>query len=346
MERISLNSGEMENIESRIEWIDIAKGIGILFVMLGHCYLDTKYTFWFISFHMALFFFLSGYTFRIKEDYNSFVKKKIKALLVPYLFFAIITMLCNGLLAITHGNGYDVLSVAKLYFVQKRYTLLWFLTCLFLAEQCMFALERLYLKLESKKVYWLIACSVEFILFYFYRIQIGIELPWNADLVLIGLTFMNLGKYIREMDFMNKLQKHQILLGSNLIFLCISFSWYNYFYFEKVDWYSNQYGNFILYLLSACTGVFGTIFLATRVNCGGLALLGKNSLIFYGLHRLIIDNVVFVVYPKLGVQMNGDNVFSLILAIVSIFIAIIILAVFNYFVVRYISWCIGKKRRV
>lgn len=76
MERISLNSGEMENIESRIEWIDIAKGIGILFVMLGHCYLDTKYTFWFISFHMALFFFLSSYTFRIKEDYNSFVKKK------------------------------------------------------------------------------------------------------------------------------------------------------------------------------------------------------------------------------------------------------------------------------
>lgn len=59
MEGIALNRQGMENIESRIEWIDIAKGIGILFVMLGHCYLDTKYTFWFISFHMALFFFLS-----------------------------------------------------------------------------------------------------------------------------------------------------------------------------------------------------------------------------------------------------------------------------------------------
>lgn len=96
MERISLNSGEMENIESRIEWIDIAKGIGILFVMLGHCYLDTKYTFWFISFHMALFFFLSGYTFRIKEDYNSFVKKKIKALLVPYLFLRLLRCFAMG----------------------------------------------------------------------------------------------------------------------------------------------------------------------------------------------------------------------------------------------------------
>lgn len=206
-------------------------------------------------------------------------------------------------------------------------------------------LERLYLKFRSKKAYWLIACSIEFILFYLYKTKIGIELSWNADLVLIGLTFMSLGKYIREIDFMNKLQKYQLLLGSVLICLCILLSWCNYFYFGKVDWYSNQYGNFILYLLSACTGVFGTIFLANRVDCGGLASLGKNSLIFYGLHRLIIDNLVFVVYPKLGVQMNGDNVCSLIFAIVSIFIAIIILAVFNYFVVRHIPWCIGKKRR-
>lgn len=335
----------MENIESRIEWIDIAKGVGLLFVMLGHCYLDTKYTFWFISFHMALFFFLSGYTFRAKEEYNSFVKKKIKTLLVPYLFFSIITMLCNGVLAITHGNSYDILSIVKLYLVQKRYTLLWFLTCLFLAEQCMFLLEKLYLKLECKKISWILLCIVEFILFYFYRIKIGIELPWNADLVLIGLAFMNLGRYIREIDFMNKLQKHQLLLGSVLVFWCILLSWFNYYYFGKVDWYSNQYGNFTLYLLSAYAGVFGTIFLANRVDCGGLASLGKNSLIFYGLHRLIIDNLVFVIYPKIGVQMNEESVFPLLVAIASVFIAIIILGIFNYFVTRYIPWCIGKKRR-
>lgn len=254
-------------------------------------------------------------------------------------------MFCNGVLAITHGNSYDVLGIAKLYFMQKRYTLLWFLTCLFLAEQCMFLLERLYLKFESKKAYWLVVCCIEFILYYLYRTQVGIEFPWNADLVLIGLTFMSLGKYIREIDFMNKLQKYQLLLGSVLIFLCISFSWYNYVCFEKVDWYSNQYGNFALYLLSACTGVFGMIILASKMECSSLSLLGRNSLIFYGLYRLIIDNLVFVIYPKSGIQMNEDHVFSLILAIVSIFIAIIILDIFNCFVERYIPWCIGKKRR-
>lgn len=339
------NKRGMENIESRIEWIDIAKGLGILFVMLGHCYLDTKYTFWFISFHMPLFFFLSGYTFRIKGKYFSFLNKKIKSLLVPYLFFVIVTMLCNGLLAVTHGNHYDVIGIIKLYLIQNRYTLLWFLTCLFLTEQFMFLLERLYLRLGSKKEYWIIVSSAEFILFYFYQIKIGIDLPWNADLVLIGLAFMNFGKYIHEIELMKKIQKKNLLLGSMLLLLCVCFSGYNYFYFGKVDWYSNQYGNVWLYLVSAFSGVFATIFLLSRIKCKSLAILGRNSLIFYGLHRLIIDNLVYVVYPKLRLQVNGETIISLILAIVNVLIAIIVLGIFNYFVMKYIPCCIGKKRR-
>lgn len=74
-----MQSREQDNLESRgeqsrrIEWIDIAKGIGILLVMLGHCYLDRKFTIWFYSFHMALFFFLSGYTFKAKTAFPYFL---------------------------------------------------------------------------------------------------------------------------------------------------------------------------------------------------------------------------------------------------------------------------------
>ena len=331
--------------QSRIEWIDISKGMGIFFVMLGHCYLDTKYTFWFISFHMALFFFLSGYTFRIKESYFQFLNKKIRTLLVPYLFFVIVTMLCNGLLAIMHGNNYDVIGIAKLYLIQNRYTLLWFLTCLFLAEQVMFFLEKIYLRLGSKKEYWVITGCIIFILFYLYRIRIGIDLPWNADLVLIGVAFMNFGKYICETKMLEKVQIKASLLGSSLLILCICFSRYNYYHYGKVDWYSNQFGNIWLYLVSAFSGVFATIFLASRVKCRILSVIGRNSLIFYGLHRLIIDNLVFVVYPRLGIKINVGSSFSVVLAVVSILITVSTLAVFNYYVVKYIPWCLGKMKR-
>ena len=47
-------------LTSRIGWIDTAKGIGLLCVILGHLsipYLDM----WIYFFHMPLFFFLSGF---------------------------------------------------------------------------------------------------------------------------------------------------------------------------------------------------------------------------------------------------------------------------------------------
>ena len=35
----------MSEVTKRIKWIDTAKGIGILMVMLGHNYLDWKFVF-------------------------------------------------------------------------------------------------------------------------------------------------------------------------------------------------------------------------------------------------------------------------------------------------------------
>ena len=52
----------MEHKSNRILWIDAAKGIGLLCVILGHLgvpYLSTLV----YTFHMPLFFFLSGIVF-------------------------------------------------------------------------------------------------------------------------------------------------------------------------------------------------------------------------------------------------------------------------------------------
>ena len=109
-----------DNFESRaerIEWIDEAKGIGIVLVMLGHCCLHRNFCFWFYAFHMPLFFILSGYTFSGKGKFADYLKKKIRTLLVPYMFFVIITMCCNGVLAVIHGNEYHVFEILKLYII-------------------------------------------------------------------------------------------------------------------------------------------------------------------------------------------------------------------------------------
>lgn len=48
----------------RIEYIDIARGMAMLLVILGHCFtsVDATLNKFILSFHMPLFFFLSGFT--------------------------------------------------------------------------------------------------------------------------------------------------------------------------------------------------------------------------------------------------------------------------------------------
>lgn len=45
---------------SRIDWIDMAKGIGIVFVIVAHLGKFGNLQTWIYSFHMPLFFFLFG----------------------------------------------------------------------------------------------------------------------------------------------------------------------------------------------------------------------------------------------------------------------------------------------
>ena len=69
-------------IGKRIEEIDTAKGIGILCVMFGHCItlMSNPVNVFVLSFHMPLFFFLSGMVLNKEQPTKVFIKRKIKSL--------------------------------------------------------------------------------------------------------------------------------------------------------------------------------------------------------------------------------------------------------------------------
>ena len=59
-------------VSERYTWIDCIKGIGIFLVVLGHIYKDNYIGQWIYSFHMPLFFMLSGYLMYTKSvDWKS-----------------------------------------------------------------------------------------------------------------------------------------------------------------------------------------------------------------------------------------------------------------------------------
>ena len=78
----------------RITWVDIAKYISIMIVMLEH--LESKrdiMSCFLVPFCLQLFFFTAGYTHRKGQAFGSFLIKKAKMLLVPWLVFGLFDIL-------------------------------------------------------------------------------------------------------------------------------------------------------------------------------------------------------------------------------------------------------------
>lgn len=85
----------------RVKYFDIAKGIGIICVILGHMSIKPIDRFVF-TFHMPLFFLISGY-FMKEMDNRKFILKKAKQLLMPYIF----TCLCIIMLSTLQQDSYN-----------------------------------------------------------------------------------------------------------------------------------------------------------------------------------------------------------------------------------------------
>lgn len=90
-----------QKLPNRDVTIDILKGIGILAVIVGHL---TSFGQQFIfSFHMPLFFILSGYLFSTKP-FRTSVKSDFKRLILPYCFTAIIIIAAYSIVSIVLGK--------------------------------------------------------------------------------------------------------------------------------------------------------------------------------------------------------------------------------------------------
>ena len=66
----------------RIKWIDMLKGIGVIAVVVGHFYNNETLLRIISSFHMPLFFFISGYLF-VPQKADEWIRKKYLSIIKP-----------------------------------------------------------------------------------------------------------------------------------------------------------------------------------------------------------------------------------------------------------------------
>ena len=112
---------------------DIAKGIGIVLVVIGH-YIPDNAPSWYIGFvsfvyhfHMPLFFMLSGYCFNIAKHPQllPFAVSRVWTLLVPCVLYTVVSLVVSPEY-ICEGRYYELKTLLP--------GALWFLPILFIVE--------------------------------------------------------------------------------------------------------------------------------------------------------------------------------------------------------------------
>ena len=145
----------------RIEWVDLLKGISILWLIVYHMHVFD----WMRS-PVPVFFFLSGLFFSEGKSFGSFVGKKAKALLIPLLFFFVLGVAASALKCYLKGESYSFPPLwlfATMIPVDAEVTnpigvgAIWFLVSLFEIYIIYYLL-----RMVSKNKMWLLAAGVMF----------------------------------------------------------------------------------------------------------------------------------------------------------------------------------------
>lgn len=308
-------------MKKRLSWIDVVRGIGIFFVVYGHIYIGGEINRWIYSFHMPLFFILSGYLWNKSGNneikFSSFLIKRIKTLLVPFVIFRLL-LIVYWLIIESHFRLLDLGPI-------------WFLITLFVAEIMLYGILKNNREKISKNI---IVCLCLIVILYCisfleHNSTIGAWVErfidgtmWYAIGHLLGLCETKIYIKIKEEH------KYVILL---ILFVC---SMLCAFFNENISIWSNKYGNYILFLLG---GLFGTLFIFVFAKWiiksnKVIEWYGNNSLLILATHEPIKRIILFLVERILSICGLNDSLqriqtnilISLIISIVVLVIEIVI----------------------
>lgn len=287
----------------RLDWIDCAKGVGIIFVIIGHCSIESVKEYIYL-FHMPLFFIISGFLWNrekySKMCYKDFFVYKWHKLIIPYFKIAGTCFILFGIVLLFHRYGFGELYLNTL--IKYVYGIviyskgtsewfplcfpLWFMTCLFCSEIIM----KIIFDISNKsfQIFLLVAASG----FIGYCLSFVGKIPWNIDTAFSSIPLLFIGYFCRN-------HWNEISRTENLIVL-LPLTIFIFFYGVKgVDFNFNTYTNLpLVYIQSSIITI--TIFIVLqRIKMKGktdiclqlFRYYGKNTIAIMGYHCVFIEFV-------------------------------------------------------
>ncbi len=326
----------------REKFIDIAKGIATILVIIGHCqYSNSKIVAWLYSFHMPLFFMINGYFIKNSVEHLSleeFTKRKSKQILVPYLIFSIpiyISYIAKKIIKYNFISTDDAVKKFVGIFVASRGTNfdieLWFLVVLFIADILTFIILKNIFnnkKIKDKNiviaVLSIIIYSVGLIIT---NVAKGYNFVWDLDIVPLCTSFILMGYILSAINKKKEIFSNKILCIIMLIINLI-FAYLNYKICGKSDIYGSNLGNGLFYFVAAISGSIFTLQISKFIGKNKiLETIGKHSLTYYALQGCLALPISKMICLKLFNIVNFNNDF--LLCILIILLSIIILEIFS-----------------
>ena len=349
----------MDKLKNRIDYIDIAKAFALFFVILGHLVVnDSKLFNWIFSFHMPLFFILSGMTLNVDKYDNIFIfiKRKSKSLIVPYFIFASIGFVVSYFVyewkmkltikRIIKGLFYhtqpEVLHVGQI----------WFLVALFVAGVLFYILEKYILKNKSKLFTFFIYLVISIIGFNILNIlktssviklPLKFErLPFKVDTALTAVIFLKIGNVIRKYNIIENIGniskiKYVIFI---IVLLCI-----NILVGTDTNGYVNicscVYGGYINYYLASISGSLVVLLISLKIKRNKiLCYYGKNTLPMFAMHSLLIALVTYIaslIFHKSYIPLQNISIEMSILFTIIIYILLFLVSYVYNLIKNYVN---------
>ena len=337
----------------RLTYLDMAKGIGIFLVILGHIeYIREDTLKWISSFHMPLFFVIGGILAYEKREEGrplfSALAARARGTLVPYAAFTIMLLTMNTLEHFLEPGALSGAQLARQYVDAATgygIHILWFLPAYFTAGAIFLLLER-GLRHVSRNLAVLFLAVGAYGVTVIFRLDqyavtdlslagfAGMDLLITLLRGILAMPFLLIGWYLGA--FYGRLPRKAfpvlalLLIPGGILALHLSVFDLHYLYVEP--WH-------YLAAFLSCAGL--TALMRALPAIRPLAWLGRNSLVIMCTHATFF----VVYYVSLGMFFIDNRlplpqpVFNLGVAVLVCAAEIPVVLVFN----RYFGYLLGRK---
>lgn len=270
----------------RIEFIDLAKGVCILLVVIYHTeVINCGNIPGLKALRMPLYFVLSGLFFKLYGGFIELFIKKFNKILIPFLFFYFIGWCLNNILAIAPWTT-EPYAMPFLALFTERIGPIWFLECLFITTILFGCICTVF----HKEAFRFVAVIIFGIIGYVLSTH-DIFLPCQIDVAFTAIPFFYFGYFLKKAPILyaTKYDRYDALAGIILLIMGI----FLFYAWDKpyIEFWNNTIkgGLFANYILAALF-VIGVLLICKRIKwLPIISYIGRFSIMILIMHELILN---------------------------------------------------------